>query len=144
MSGHIGNKTLVLLLLAVALTLPGCGRIQEAAQRAQRTNDLKAIGLAYHNYVDKYGKAPTQAGDLAEFLAGEFPRSVQDLNDGSVVFLYGVRPNEMVDGASQTVLAYDKDVPTNGGLVLLGDASVRIVTAQELQKMPQAKAANPK
>jgi hypothetical protein len=131
------------VLLILGLALPGCWKIQQAAERAQRSNDLKAIGLAYHNYLDSHqGQAPTRAADLQPYLT-EFPRSIQGLNDGSIVFLYGVRVVEMPEGTSKTVLAYDKDVPTNGGLVLMGDASVQNVTAQEFQKMPQAKPKNP-
>jgi hypothetical protein len=135
----------VLVVLALALAVPGCARLQDAAQRAQRTNDLKAIGFAYHNYVKKYDKAPTEPAALDEFLAANYPRSVQALNDGSVVFLYGVKPDELKKPAD-TVLAYDKNVPEDGGLILMADdqASVKHVTAQEFDKMPQAKPANPK
>jgi hypothetical protein len=134
----------VVPLLGLALALPGCWKVQEAAQRAQRSNDLKAIGLAYHSHLDANGgKAPTRATDLQPYLT-EFPHAIQGLNDGSIVFLYGVRLTEMTEGASQTVLAYEKDVPANGGLVVMADGTPRQVTPQEFQKLPQAKPKNPK
>jgi hypothetical protein len=41
-------------------------------------------------------------------------------------------------GPSNTVLAYEKDVPARGGLVLMGDASTRRMTAQEFAQAPKA------
>ena len=41
-------------------------------------------------------------------------------------------------GSGSTVLAYEKDVPTKGGLVLYGDGFVDNVTAAEFQAKPKA------
>jgi hypothetical protein len=47
-------------------------------------------------------------------------------------------PN-MPEGTSNTVLGYEAEVPTKGGQVLMGDASVRKMTAQEFQAAPKPK-----
>ena len=40
--------------------------------------------------------------------------------------------------AANTILAYEKDAPTKGGLCLFGDASVRKLTAEEFKQAPKA------
>ena len=41
--------------------------------------------------------------------------------------------------ARNTVLAYEKDVPTKGGYVLMGDATVKNMTADDFKKAIVAK-----
>ncbi|GAB6165041.1 hypothetical protein JCM19992_10410 [Thermostilla marina] len=49
--------------ILAALLLPAVSSAQEAARRAQCTNNLKQIGLAFHNYHDVYGHFPVSAYD---------------------------------------------------------------------------------
>jgi hypothetical protein len=128
---------LVLCGLLLALAVPGCG-IRQAAQRQQRSNQLKIIGPAYHDFLDaNAGKAPTQASDLQQYVGDA--AAYQALTDGSFVLLYGVKLADMTAGSGNTILGYDAGTPQGGGFVLMGDGSVRTVTAQEFQSMPQAK-----
>jgi len=128
---------LVLAGLAVLLAVPGCGGMRQAAAKQHRMNDLKVVGLAYYNFVDAEAKAPTGPADLVKYMGGE-AGGQRVISDGSFVFLYGVKPADMTQGSSLTVLGHDAAAPTAGGLVLLGDGSVKSVTAAEFQALAKA------
>jgi hypothetical protein len=132
-----------MLATLLVVTLGACGcpvtKVRQAAARTKRSNTLKVIGLAYMNYFDSTAKAPTQAADLQKYTGGD-PDANAALTDGSFTFIYGVTPAEMSKqkGASQTVVGYDTQFDKDNVIVLMGDASVQYVSAEEFKKMPQA------
>ena len=112
-----------------------------AAQDRKLANDLKQIGLAYHNYNDATNKAPSKAEDLGPYLEMN-KRLIDMLKNGDVVFIWDVPLKQIVNmgaGTSNTVLAYEKDAPTKGGYVLMADASVKKLAADEFKKATLAK-----
>jgi hypothetical protein len=129
-------KTLSLSLAACVLLSTGVAR---AADKIT-TNDLKEIGLAYHSYFDKNKKGPAKADDLASFLdATNRKKLIDALKAEDVVFIYNVGILDMIDGTSNTLIAYVKDAPKDGGLVLYGDGSVKTMKADEFKKAILAK-----
>jgi hypothetical protein len=137
--------TWVAALVVVASALAGCGKVQQAAARQRAANDLKQIGLLYHNYNDTHKKGPTGADDpaLAKMANDVGAQPVlAKVQSGEYVIFWNVKLSNLGKGevgASETVLGYQKDVPTAGGPVLLGDASVKILTAEEFKAAPKAK-----
>jgi hypothetical protein len=139
-------RAVMLTLAVLTLLAAGCGRIKNAADRAKKSNDLKQLGLMYHNYVDTNHKGPGSADDLKSMASGPQEQAVvQMAKDGKYVLIWGTTITEMQQnpgGASGTILGYDAGTPTGGGLVLMGDASVRNMTAAEFAAAPKAKSAS--
>jgi hypothetical protein len=99
---------------------------------ARTVNDLKQIGLAYYNCIDATNKPPAKAKDLAPYFEND-KRILALLEKEDIVFFYNVGIAQMTAGTSNTILAFEKDVPTKGGLVLMGDGSVKKVSAVEFK-----------
>jgi hypothetical protein len=132
----------MLFVFAAALVVAGVLVQPAAAQGGNQklVNDLKQIGLAYHNYNDATNKAPSKAEDLGPYL--EMNKRLLDLlKNGDVVFIWDVPLKQIINmaGTSNTVLAYEKDAPTKGGYVLMADASVKKLSADEFKKATLAK-----
>jgi hypothetical protein len=135
------KKRSLLFLLSIAFSVTGCsGKKDSPADRVKRSNDLKEIGLKYHEFCKIKGKAPEKAEDL---IFGEIDaNAASQLKSGDIVFIYGVSSTELQNsekGSGGTILAYEKDVPEKGGLVLYGDANVQSITADEFKKATLAK-----
>jgi hypothetical protein len=129
--------------LVLALLASGCGRVRQAADRAKKSNDLKQLGLMYHSYLDANHKGPASADELMTMASDPGAKAVvQMVKDGKYVLIWGTTIAEMQknpQGSTGTVLGYEAGAPTAGGLVLMGDASVRNMTAAEFAAAPKAK-----
>ncbi len=128
--------------LLVLGCLLACGNVRQAALDAQMSNDLKQIGLAYHNYCDiNVGTAPLGPADLAK-VNPEAKLVIDETGPGGkYVFIYGVKLTDLQKqpgGTSAYVLGYAATVPATGGPVLFADASVRKMTAGEFATTPKA------
>jgi hypothetical protein len=136
---------LTVLLLALVF-VSGCKKKPSTAQAASSPastpeNTRPVIG----NYVPAAGRMVPE-NDLRQ-SAGKPPRSLADMPDlrrdmskaytafekGLYVVNWGADPNHAPDGASRTVLAYEKAAPEMGGVVVFLDGSIRNVTVQEFQ-----------
>jgi hypothetical protein len=101
--------------------------------------DLKQIGMAFHNYSDEYrGKGPPNADALQKFLEGDTP-AYRGLKDGRYVFIWNARLLDNV-GEPPAILAYQKEVPSQGGVVLFVNIETRYMTPDEFKSARLAKA----
>jgi hypothetical protein len=105
---------------------------------------LTKIGLAYHKCISSTKKPPAKAEDLAPYYENDaaiFPENdkiTDALRKGQIVFIYNSSIQNMPAGTEKTILAYEKEVPTSGGLALMADGMVRPVTADQFKKAPKA------
>ena len=120
----VAHRSLVCACIVVA----GCGQSPRAsvADEAGKTA-LGEISEMYQGYALQNHKPPGQLADLKGFQI-PFPRGHSEVASGHIVVRFGTP----LQPAGQ-VLAYPKDAPQQGGLVLFNDGTIKSMTADELQ-----------
>lgn len=100
-----------------------------------KLNMMRELGEMLVLYKGDHNKPPKSAADLAKFEAG-FQIGYLRVKEGEIVLLWGAPIQE---GASETILAYEKAVPEVGGYVLMQDGTtVKKVTADEFKAASKA------
>jgi hypothetical protein len=110
--------------------------LQAAAEKMKRGNDLKQIVLGYLNCLDATNKPPASDKDLAAYV--ENPPLLAAVREGRYVVYWGVDVRRSTAGTSNTVLAYEKEVPSQGGQVAMADGSLKLMTPEEFAKATKA------
>ena len=89
-----------------------CCRAKADVQRAEAV-----LGVAFHNHHDTHNRGPKNWQELATFA----PAGLQQTLEGKgYQFIWGVSLSEMMEGTSNTAIAYPSDAATSGGLILAG------------------------
>jgi hypothetical protein len=97
-------------------------------QRAQ--NYLAQIGLFYHTYYAEFGRTPTTMDEFVNYIKRDAQQEVKALQDGLLTL------NLKAGLSSEVVLGYETEPYTDGSrLVMMGDKSVKIMSAQEFQSV---------
>ena len=126
---------------AVVGCLVACAGVKQAAERQKRTNDLKMIGIALHSYADSNnGNLPPDQATFAAWAQKMQPEVAPIIQSGKYTIVYArAKLTEIPEGASNVVVAYDNTPDPAGRLVLMGDASTRIMPEGEFQTAPKLK-----
>ncbi len=108
-----------MLSLATALCmLVGCGEVEKAVEDArqaskdsQRADDLKALGLVWHNYHDAHAIGPAGWDECLKFAQENEhdAAALQRLRDAGFDVRWGVNFRDVREGLSNTVLAEAPD-----------------------------------
>ena len=124
--------------LAVLSCIVACGSLRQSAARQKTSNDLKQLGLAYHNFIDANKKGPANSAEWLSKAGPEDAALIQQTGPGGkYTMFWGVQISKLPQGSNNTVLGHESTVPSQGGLVLMCDASVRQMTATEFAAAPK-------
>jgi hypothetical protein len=145
---RLGAVVAGVLVLSCILACGALGKVQQAQQRVETSNDLKQIVLTWISYCDaNTGKTPTSQQALIDWV-----QKTPGMSDPKLIALlqqtgpggkYTVRwgdfrfPASFKDGTSNTPQVWESQVPTSGGLVAMADGSVRQMTAGEFATAPK-------
>lgn len=140
------HAPLPLLAFVAVLLCAGCGRRDNTPPTADvmRERNLMEVGELLRVYQAEKSKPPTSLAELQVLPAVEMIASMglEMLKNGEIVTRWeaklpdtGEEPGTTPD---QEVLAYYREVPEQGGLVLLLNRNVQTMTAEEFQAAPKA------
>ena len=132
----------VILTAVVSVSAMGCGG-EKAPLSTAEINDrsIKQVGQIYANFTKDAHKPPVGVKDFKRY-AQMAPGAYNAVNSGDVDVIWGVKLEDLSEEGSKDsadeVLAYEKQVPKEGGLVLMKNRTVRKMTADEFKAAPKA------
>jgi hypothetical protein len=95
----------------------------------RRKSELSEVYEIYMQFIKTNQRPPKQLSELNRTeYEGMAPVGHQSLQKGEYIAVWGVNGKD-----AGTLLAYQKDVPTKGGAVLMADGTVKTMTADEFK-----------
>jgi hypothetical protein len=128
------NAPFVVVLVGLGL-LTGCTTSATGRSVSQERKDaLKEFGELLKALSDEGTKPPAKLAAL-EPVEPRIPTAGPAIRNGDIIYLWGA---EYVAGGTK-VVAYEKQTPGEGGLVLLQDGTVKEMSAADFGSAAKAK-----
>ncbi len=104
---------------------------------------LQEVAGLISSYTGEFRKGPQKIADLARYEPG-YPIGYHAVKTGEIEVVWGARMTiEEGSGSGYSgttdVVAYQRQTPTEGGLVLLQNGEVKQMSAEEFKAAPKAK-----
>jgi hypothetical protein len=120
------------LFAVLALLASGCGQKDNSDNITPQQSELSDIYGVYRNYMKSHqGQPPEKLSDFKSTRRLN-NATLRLLEEGKYVVVWGVK-----DKDSNTVLAYEKDAPTNGGWAVMADGALKQLDASAFQNVPK-------
>lgn len=139
-----GLLSVVSVLLIIGFSYYKMVYLPHATNLLKIENDCRQVTIRWHSYHAERGVSPSCLEDLVSYKPGGFYafNRVRDLTtaysrveSGELILVWNAQFfGEGVDH-DKYILGYEKDVPTEGGIVMLGGGSVEIMTPSEFKKL---------
>ena len=128
---------IAIIAILIGLLLPAVQKVREAASRAKCDNNLKQLGLAFHNYHDAMGMFPNEGGDggTGQTTVSFYTQILPYVELGSLVgvapagvdlFLCPSRRNKSVGAKADYAGIFDNSVQHTAG----GDGDLDTILGQ--------------
>ena len=115
--------------------LAGCG--PRTVGDAPTTPALPEVSDLLRAAAGAAGRPPANLSDLDGYKE-MFPQGYEAVQSGNIVVLWGApMKGEGEAGKDETVVAYEKAVPTDGGFVLLSSGTIKKMTAAQFNAAPK-------
>ncbi len=132
---------LAFLAVLLAWGATGCEDSNKLAASAALVRPVQDVGELYRMYMLDRKKPPTKPEDFLRYQEAN-AAGYRQVKDGNVVVIWGVNLTDLAmedsKDSQDEVLAYEKQVPTEGGTVLMKDRTIRHMTAEEFKAAPKA------
>jgi hypothetical protein len=126
---------------AVFFALP---KIRLAADRVNRTNQLKVIGLAVHNFMNEKARGPADADELAPYLIDSLGvETLQRLRKRDIEMVWNAANlPQQTDGNSNVLIAWEaRPEPDGKRLVVFLDGHTDLLPEAQFQTTLKARTA---
>jgi hypothetical protein len=117
--------------------LAGCSSQPHGGPHPREFATLQDVSDLLHTAAGATRRVPGKVEDLDRFKA-RYPHGYAAVKSGDVVVLWGATlQGEGAAGKDETVVAYEKNVPAEGGYVLLSAGTVKKMSTAEFAAAPK-------
>jgi hypothetical protein len=131
-------RPFVALVVLGSIVLSGCSsKPSEQQTTGAAPNQLQEVGNMLRDFCATTNRGPANVGELASLETG-YHFGYAALKAGDIEVIWGAMMAGEGGGGSDSIIAYETKVPSEGGYVLLENGTVKKMTAAEFQAAPKA------